>query len=237
MASDERRARRAVPARWVSAVEAGAGAALLLAAALTGVFFVHRPGENRLDAFAFGALPASSGSRAFQVIAEIGSARVVVAAAVVAVVATLWRDRRRAAACVLGPLAGLFVTERVAKPLAGRNVYPFGAHSYPSGTVTAATAVVTVAVLIAPRALRAPAAVIALGVVALVSTAVIALRWHFATDCLGGAFVGAGAVLVTDGALHLLHPARNRTARRRRHSAAGSSSSRTASSDPYSASY
>lgn len=219
----------------MSLSEAVAGAGLLLAAALTGVLFVHRPGENRLDAFAFSALPAAPADRAWRLLADVGSVRVVLATAIVALLATIWRDRARTASCVIGPLAALFVTERVAKPLAGRDVYPFGAHSYPSGTVTAATVVATVAVLIAPRALRLPAAVLALGAVVVVSAAVIALRWHFATDALGGAFVGAGTMLLIDGGFHLAGP-RRRVAPRR-HSAVGASSSRATSRDPYSASY
>ena len=213
-------------------LETVAGGALLAAMAIVGVFFVHRPAENRLDAFGFSVLPDEPNNRIWHLLADVGTVRVVLATILVAVALTLWRDWRRSLACVIGPLAALGLTEEIAKPLASRNVYPFGAHSFPSGTVTAAAAVATVGVLALPRALRALGALAAGALIVCVSAAVIALRWHFATDTLGGACVGTGAVLVLDGALHLV-----RRRRRGAHSAVGSSSSSTASREPYSASY
>ncbi len=36
------------------------------------------------------------------------------------------------------------------------------------------------------------------------TTAVVALRWHFPTDSLGGAVLGVGLVLVVDALSHLV---------------------------------
>lgn len=194
-------------------VELGAGLVLLAAAGVTGVVLVHRPWPNRLDAAGFAALPAAPGSVPWHDVAAIGSLPVLLAGIGLCVLATLWRDRARALACVLGPGAAVVVTERVAKPLVGRHLGVLGGNSYPSGTVTAAAALACVVVLVTPRRARPLAAAFGIAAVAATGAAVVAMRWHFPTDALGGALVGAGAVLVVDAVLHAVDLARRRTGR------------------------
>lgn len=179
------------------------GLALLLAAAVAGVLFVHRPWPNRLDVAGFRAFPAAATSARWHDVADLGSLPVLVGGVVLGAAACLRRDRLRALACLVGPAIAMVVTERVAKPLVGRHLTVLGGNSYPSGTVTAVAALGAVVVLAAPRLLRVPAAVVALVAVAAVSAAVVALRWHFPTDTVGGACVGVGTVLAVDALVHL----------------------------------
>jgi len=196
---------RARSAPWLG-LELALGLALLGAAAVAGFAFVHRPWPNRLDVAGFAAFPAAPTSRRWHDIADIGTLPVLVAGIALSIVLSIWRDRARALACLVGPIAAVLVTERIAKPLVGRHVTPFGGFSYPSGTVTATAALITVATLASPRVLRPLVGVAGLGVIAAVSAAVIAMRWHFPTDALGGACIGVGSVLFLDALFHL--PAR-----------------------------
>jgi undecaprenyl-diphosphatase len=78
-----------------------------------------------------------------------------------------------------------------------------GQLTFPSGHTTCATALtVTLAILLLapPKQPRTPAVRVTLVAVACVITAavatgVIGLRWHYFTDCVAGAAVGAGTVL------------------------------------------
>lgn len=183
-------------------LELTAGLALLGAAALAGALFVRRPGENRLDAWAYALIPARLTWRGYQDVADLGSTAAFIGSVIVLAAVGAVRDRARAAACLLGPGAAVFVTEWVAKPLVRRPAV-LGGSSYPSGTVTAVAAVATVLVLVSPRLLRPLSALIGAAGVLAVSVAVIGLRWHYATDTVGGACVGSGAVLLVDASLHV----------------------------------
>lgn len=200
--ADGRRRGRVRPSALLVALELAAGVALLGAAAVAGVAFVHRPWENRLDVWGFAAFPAEPHSRRWHLVADAGSLKVLLVGVAVAAALSVWRDRARALACLVGPPLAVIVTERIAKPLVGRHVTPFGGFSYPSGTTTAVTALVVAAVLALPWLIRPVAAVIGLALVGAVGCAVVALRWHFPTDALGGALVGAGSVLLVDGLFH-----------------------------------
>ncbi|MCU1449708.1 MAG: putative rane protein, partial [Acidimicrobiales bacterium] len=109
------------------------------------------------------------------------------------------RDRFGMALSVVGPVVALVITEVIAKPLVDRT--NGGALAYPSGHVTGATAIATVAVLLAyrhwgrDRALQV--AVVASLVPLAVGVGVVRLGWHYATDAAGGAAVGVAAVLAT----------------------------------------
>lgn len=201
-----RHARRR-PARRRLSAELATGALLLAAAGLAGLVFVHRPWPNRLDLAGFAAFPAEPGSRSWHEVADLGSLPVLLGGTTACALVALWRDRARALACLLGPAAAVLVTERIAKPLVGRHLSVLGGNSYPSGTVTAIAALAAVVVLVSPRLLRPLAA--ALGLVAILATdaAVVAMRWHFPTDAIGGMLVGVGTVLVVDAALHLVRRA------------------------------
>lgn len=153
-----------------------------------------------------------------------------------AVLATCWRDLARAAASVAGPALAVVVTERVAKPLVGRHLTVLGGNSYPSGTVTAVAALAALAVLVVPGWWRLGAAIVAAAAVVATSAAVVALRWHFPTDTLGGACVGVGTVLAVDALLHL-PGRRRRRGRRGPQLADGPPALSGSSTGPYSASY
>jgi membrane-associated phospholipid phosphatase len=176
------------------------GCLLLCAATLAGLVFVHRPWPNRVDVIGFRLLPADLSSRWAAEVAHLGSLTVLIAgAATLCVVAALSRNWMRALSCLIAPIAAVLIVQTVAKPLVGRHLE--GALSYPSGTVTAVAALAAAAFLVVPWFAR-PFAAVAGGVaVAAVCAAVVVLRWHFPTDALGGACVGAGAVFAVDGVL------------------------------------
>lgn len=225
-----RRADRGRPARSVVGARAAsrpphvfsqlaAGLVLLGAAAVAGLVFVHRPWPNRVDAAGFALLPADPSSRVYADIAAAGSLRALLAGAAAAGLISVWRDRARAAACLVGPVLAVLVTEWVAKPLVGRHLGVLGGNSYPSGTVTVVAGVATALLLAAPGRLRLALALPAAGAVAAVCVAVVAMRWHYPTDAAGGLLVGAGSVLMVDAAVHLPSAARER--RRARAAARG----------------
>ncbi|HVB05485.1 MAG TPA: phosphatase PAP2 family protein [Acidimicrobiales bacterium] len=197
-----RHADRPGPTSLLLGLELAFGVALLGAATVAGLVFVHRPGLNRLDAFAYNALPPDQGSHVLHDIALLGSLEALVIGIGIAIATSIWRDLARTAACAVGPLVAVLITEQVAKPFVGRPAY-LGGYSYPSGTVTAAAALATVFVLASPRLFRPLAVVLGLGAIAAVSAAVIAMRWHFATDTFGGACVGTGSVFTLDALFHL----------------------------------
>jgi undecaprenyl-diphosphatase len=121
-------------------------------------------------------------------------------ATVIALMA-LWalrrRDRVGAALAVAGPVVALVITELIAKPLVDRT--NGGALAYPSGHVTGATALATVAVLLAYRhwglELAAKVAVVVAVVPLVVGIGVVRLGWHYATDAVGGLAVGVAGVV------------------------------------------
>jgi membrane-associated phospholipid phosphatase len=200
--SSAHRRRRATRPGYLIA-EIGAGLFLLGSAALAGLLLVHRPWPNRLDVKGFALFPADPSSRLYNDIALAGSLRVLVVGVAIAGLVSVWRDRPRAVACTVGPVVAVLVTEWVAKPIVGRHLEVLGGNSYPSGTVTAATALAIALLLAAPPMLRAVLALPAACVVGAVCVAVVAMRWHYPTDALGGICVGAGSVLLLDGFLHL----------------------------------
>ena len=96
---------------------------------------------------------------------------------------------------VVGPLLAVLACEGL-KPLVGRTFQ--GALTYPSGTVTAVTALVAVGVLATRGWWRWAALCIGSVIVVLIGVSVVALGWHFPTDSMAGAALGAGGVLLVD---------------------------------------
>ena len=181
------------------------GCFLLGAATLAGLAFVHRPWPNRVDAIGFRLLPADASSRWAADVAHLGSSTVLIAgAAVLCVVAAMSGNRMRAVSCLIAPIAALLIVQSVAKPLVGRHFEGTTALSYPSGTVAAVAALAAATFLVVPRRAKLPVAVAGAVVVAVICAAVVVLRWHYPTDALGGACVGAGAVFALDGLLSLI---------------------------------
>ena len=180
-----------------------AGIALLGGAAIAGYALIQRPWANRIDAAGFTAFPEDQRSLLYHRIADVGSLPFLLGGIALAIVLSIWRDWPRAAACLIGPIAAVVTTEQVAKPLVGRHLVVHGGNSYPSGTVTAAAALVTVVALASPLLLRPIVALGGVGIIGAVGIAVVGMRWHFPTDAIGGACVGIGAVLTLDAVAHL----------------------------------
>ena len=197
-----RRGPRTAAPGW-TVLELLSGAGLLGLAALAGLAFVHRPWPNRLDTIGFSRLASDPSSRWAHDLVNVGSLHVLLIGVVALFAVGLTRDWLRALSCAVAPLVAVLIVQDVAKPLVGRHIGIAGGSSYPSGTVAAVAALATGAMLVAPRLLRAPVALAGLVVVTATCAAVIVLRWHYPTDALGGVGVGAGAVLLLDGLLHL----------------------------------
>ncbi len=202
--------------RLGTGIELVLGAGLLGLATLAGVFFVRRPWPNRLDTFGFDRLPADYSAGWAHELTHFGSVAALVIGAIVLFAVGATRDWVRGIACAVGPMLAVLVVQEIAKPLVDRHVNAFGGASYPSGTVTAVTALAMGAVLVTPRFLRWLTGIVGVLFVGATCAAVIVLRWHFPTDALGGICVGAGAVLLVDALFHvpwaLRAPARLRPA-------------------------
>jgi membrane-associated phospholipid phosphatase len=99
---------------------------------------------------------------------------------------------------VLTVPAATGLDEAVLKPLVDRTY--LGSLAYPSGhvtTVSALAATLTVLLLVPPQSprTRVPRVLLLLlawAVTCVVAVAVISLRWHYLTDTIAGAAVGAG---------------------------------------------
>ncbi len=182
------------------------GVAAVAAIAVLGAYLHLRPGLNAVDRLGFALPPASTHWwRFFRVVTRFGTwPALAVGSLSAATVArfTGRRDRWRALACLVGPLAAAVLDQFVIKPLVGR-LYQ-GELSFASGSVTVIAAVGTAWVLAVPRRFRVAAAVVGSLGVAIMIVAVIALRWHYPTDALAGIVLGVGVVLMADSAAHTL---------------------------------
>ena len=167
---------------------------------LGGLILALAPGENFLDRAGFILVPASIQSRFLHAASELARGPVTAGVAL-ATALIVWRlDRRRAFACLVGPALAVGLAELL-KIIVGRRLG--GALCWPSGSTAAVAAMATVGALVARG--RARGAVLVFGSAALILevVALLAYRSHYPTDCLGGALVGAGSVLLADAVLHL----------------------------------
>ncbi len=195
---------RARPTGLVGTVfQLAVGITILGVAAVAGLAFVHRPWPNRLDVWGDAVLPAEAGARWAHDLVAVGSPPVLIVGVAAVFAVGVFRDRVRAVACAIAPVIAVLIVQDLAKPLVGRHLGLTGASSYPSGTVAAAAALMTAITLVVPPVLRLPVAAAGAAVTVGVCAAVIALRWHFPTDALGGVAVGVGAVLTVDALFHL----------------------------------
>jgi membrane-associated phospholipid phosphatase len=196
------KARRSFSEYAAALVEVVLGFFLLGAAILAGLIFVHRPWPNRVDAIGLRLFPADLSSTWANDVVHLGSLTVLIAgAAVLCLLAALSRNWMRALSCLIAPVAAVLIVQTVAKPLVGRHFEGTLSLSYPSGTVTAVTALVVASFLVAPRFARPLVAMAGGAIIVAVCVAVVVLRWHYPTDALGGVCVGAGAVFAVDGLL------------------------------------
>jgi len=174
-----------------------------------GVVLRFEPGQNAVDSWGFSVFPAVAHSAILRALTDLGLAPVTAAVSLLAGGSIWSSDRRRALACLAGPGLAVGLAE-VAKILVGRRFEH--ALCWPSGTAAVVTAVVTVLVLVTRGKGRAAIVVIGSAVVALETIALVALRWHYLSDALGGVVLGVGSVLFVDALFHRVR----RPAHRRR---------------------
>jgi undecaprenyl-diphosphatase len=130
-----------------------------------------------------------------------GSTEMIALTAVLALACLAARRVAGAVLAVVGVLVAATLTELVLKPLVHRTIV--GDLTYPSGHTTGLFALATaIAVVVLGsgsgkpwRAARVAAVIAAVVVACAVGFAVIGLHYHYFTDTIGGAAVGAGTVL------------------------------------------
>ena len=194
------------PTRWLLII----GLVLVASVLVLGAHLQSVVGPVRPDTVGSGHLIASGRAlhSAWQDIADVGS-EVPVLIAVTALMA--WaaskRDWPAMAVAIVGPSVALLLTEYVLKPLIDRTS-PKGVYSYPSGHATVVAALVTVALLFVYRYLGTQIALLwtpyGIAVVLAVAAAVVALRWHYISDAVGGVALGIGVVCIVAGTSDLV---------------------------------
>ena len=215
-ASSETQSLEFPPARWLLTV----GVVLVVGVLLLGARIQSVVGPTRGDAaLQRHLLTAIAAPRSkWRDITDVGSEIPVVLAVVVLMAwAASKRDWPALCVAVLGPASALFLTEYVLKPLVDRTA-PNGALSYPSGHSTVVAALVTTALLFVYRYLGPVAAAIwspyAAAVIAAMGIAVVAIRWHYVTDAVGGVALGIGVACLVAAAGDRLASRTERTASR-----------------------
>jgi len=144
---------------------------------------------------------------ALRALIEVGAPVTVTVSGIVLALWCLATGRRRGAMlCILGPGLAALATDQVLKPVVGRTLY--GSLAFPSGHTTGAVAVAAVIGVLMlgpshPRGLSVHARRLIAGLALAVSggTAIglVALRWHYSTDTVGGVCVAL--IVVTTVAL------------------------------------
>lgn len=202
------------PSRWLL----GVGAVLVVGVLLLGARLQSVVGPTRSDRVAqlrlFTVLEAPRSN--WQDIVDVGSEiPVLLAVCVLAAWAASKRDWSAVAVALIGPTSALFLTEYVLKPLIDRTS-PKGVYSYPSGHATVVAALVTTSLLFVYRYLGPRLALLwspyGVGVIAAMALAVVALRWHYVTDAVGGVALGIGVVCLVAGSTAHLASRAERTA-------------------------
>ena len=162
------------------------------------------PGPNSLDNWGFSVVHSSLHSSVLIRITDFGGVPVLAGGSVLAALAVVGRDQRRAVACLIGPPLATLLVQWFIKPLVARHYLQV--LTFPSGTMTVVASVATAWTLAVPGWLRWVVVPAGSAAVALTSVAVVALRWHYPSDVLAGAAFGVGIVLFVDGVLQRLGP-------------------------------
>ncbi|HEY4928950.1 MAG TPA: phosphatase PAP2 family protein [Acidimicrobiales bacterium] len=199
-----------------------AGGALVVVVVVVALIFRWHPGPNFLDNWGFSWIHSAFGNSFFQHMTDLRSWAFILAGSILAALVVYARDRLRALACLIAPTLAILLVELLLKPVIGRRYAQV--LSFPSGTTTIVASVVTAWALAVPRRIRPAVVIVGTFVIGLECISVIALRWHFPTDSLGGVIVGVGTVLMVDGLLHLAFGSRQDDAGQ----PAGSDGTRTA---------
>jgi membrane-associated phospholipid phosphatase len=171
------------------------------AVALEGLLVAHRSVAGALDRWLQDVVPGSHAA-GYVDVTWFRYPWVVVIGAVVLAAVSLRRDPLRAIACLVGPPLAVVLGQEVIKPMVGRTLG--GSLTYPSGSTTGAAALAVAAILAVPPRWKWVTAVVAVGYALWMTIAVVALRWHFPTDSLGGSVLGVAVVLVVDAVSHLV---------------------------------
>jgi membrane-associated phospholipid phosphatase len=179
-------------------VEVSIGIACLAAAVVLGAFLAHHRGQNPVDAWAYAHIPYQKRGQLPDIVVQLGSVPALLIGVVVFSVVSINRDDLRWISSVVGPVVAVVLADEILKPLVGRYI-ALDELTYPSGTVTVAASLATALVLLAGSRWRTMIIVGAAIAVVAVALSVLAMRWHFLTDVLGGLAVGVGTVLLIDG--------------------------------------
>jgi membrane-associated phospholipid phosphatase len=192
-----------LPGRRRAVAGALLAACVAIVAAL-GVYFAGHTQPGRLDAPIDAAFRSALGGHVsvLEFLSRFGDLPLVTAMTAALVLGCAAARRRRGAllAAIAVPLAS-GLTEGILKHLVGRTLRGF--LSYPSGHATSTFALATVSIILlaAPSPLPAPIRRLLMGGALLfavaVPSAMVALRFHYFTDIVGGAAVGAGTALLT----------------------------------------
>jgi membrane-associated phospholipid phosphatase len=158
----------------------------------------------RLDTRLYFDLSTPNGSAIASTFAKLCNPVPYVYLAAVPVVIGLARRRPLLALGAIMITVGALVTSEVLKSKLGAS-HPTASgygtyvrHSWPSGAVTAATAVACSLVLVVPPRLRPYAAVLGAAFALAVAGSVVRLGWHYPSDAIGGVLIALtwGAVAV-----------------------------------------
>jgi membrane-associated phospholipid phosphatase len=154
---------------------------------------------------------AESGSRAGSVaagVASLGDPLALLAMLALACAIAIVGRRPRCALAALAVVAGTNLSAQLLKLLlahprfqAALGADQIDAGSFPSGHATAAASIAIAFAFVVPRELRLPTAVAGACLVAVVGWSVLALRWHYPSDVLGGILFASGWGFATLAAL------------------------------------
>ena len=198
--------------RWAAVLAAGC----VVVTACLALAFGHQRRADRLDAAVDtgirGLLHGYPGP--LHLLSRLGGllsvAELTAALVLACLVTRRWRGAVLAALAV--PVA-MTLTEFVLKPLVGRSIRGYA--SFPSGHATAMFALAAICVVLLanpprprlPRAVRLLLATGAVLVAVAVPVAMVAQGFHYLTDIVAGAAVGAGTVLLITLLIDLARPA------------------------------
>ena len=167
------------------------GGGLVALVVVAALFFRWRPGPIFLDHWGFSLIHPAIGNWFYNRVTELHSLSIVVASSILSALVVFARDRLRALACLVGPLAAIVIVEWFLKPVIARRYAQV--LSFPSGTTSVVTAMATGWALAVPRRIRLVVVIVGAFIVGLECISVIALQWHFPTDALGGVILGVGS--------------------------------------------
>lgn len=133
---------------WRTTTIAGGALAVVLVA--VGLYFHWRPGPTFLDNWGFSWIHPAFGNSFFLHMTDLRSWAFILAGSILAALIVYARDRLRALACLIGPTLAIVLVEFPLKPVVGRRYAQV--LSFPSGTMTIVSSVVTAWALAVPGA-------------------------------------------------------------------------------------